>query len=165
MPSLTDLSAQWEELDSLLSVSGGEVTPEVQATLDELLGLEAEKLERYGWYIKHLRGAAVDAKTWASEFSAKAKTAQSRADWLMERLADYMVARGLEKVRGGPWDFAFQRNSVASVELTILPEELPPRFQRVTIEANKDALRQAIESGASIPGVTLGERGRSLRIR
>ena len=40
---------------------------------------------------------------------------------------------------------------------------LPFALQRVTVEPNPDAIRAALERGETLPGVTLGERGRALR--
>lgn len=166
MPSLTDLSTQWDELDSLLSVSGGEVTPEIDALWGDLVSLEASKIDGYVAVIKHLEAHADAARSMADELQYKAFTAKNRAKWLKDRMAQYLTERGLTEGKGVVW--RFQQEKVGGnlpIEITVEPGQLAPRFQKVTIEANKDALRAALESGAKVPGVTLGERATTWRIR
>lgn len=43
------------------------------------------------------------------------------------------------------------------------PKTLPQEFQRVRVELDKDAVRDAILHGVDVPGCSIGERGESLR--
>ncbi len=43
-------------------------------------------------------------------------------------------------------------------------EELPERFQRVSVEPDTKAIRQALESGEELDFARLGDRGASIRI-
>jgi len=45
------------------------------------------------------------------------------------------------------------------------PKTLPERFQKITVEANSPAIREALESGEKLEFAELGERGTSLRIK
>ena len=50
------------------------------------------------------------------------------------------------------------------IVLTVDPKDLPFDFQRVKIEANSDAIRDALEHGQEVPGAELGERGEHIKI-
>lgn len=43
--------------------------------------------------------------------------------------------------------------------------QLPEQFQRVSIEADTKAIREALEAGQQLPFAHLGDRGSSLRIK
>jgi hypothetical protein len=43
------------------------------------------------------------------------------------------------------------------------PRALPPEYQRVTVEADGDAIRAALEAGREVPGCVLGARGEGVR--
>ena len=45
------------------------------------------------------------------------------------------------------------------------PDELPQEFQKVTIEANNEAIRKALDEGQELEFAQYGERGESLRIK
>jgi hypothetical protein len=51
------------------------------------------------------------------------------------------------------------------MEVAVEPTALAPQYQAVKVEANKEAIRAALEAGTAIPGCTLLPRGTSLRIR
>ena len=88
------------------------------------------------------------------------------ADRLKERLKAVMETTGRTKI-----DTARFRLSVAGnggkqwLEVKVEPTALAPQYQVVRVEADKEAIRAALEGGATIPGCTLLPRGTSLRIR
>jgi hypothetical protein len=51
------------------------------------------------------------------------------------------------------------------LEVAVEPTALAPQYQAVKVEANKEAIRAALEGGTAVPGCTLLPRGTSLRIR
>jgi hypothetical protein len=53
----------------------------------------------------------------------------------------------------------------APLEVTCDTASLAPEYQTVTVTFNRDAIRAALEGGATIPGCTILPRGTSLRIR
>jgi hypothetical protein len=44
-------------------------------------------------------------------------------------------------------------------------EDLPQEFQKVTISANNDAIREALESGEQLGWARIGERGEHINIK
>ena len=69
-------------------------------------------------------------------------------------LAD-LQQHGERRTTAGNFKIARQKNSQPSVILNIEAEALPTEFQRLTIEANKEALKEALNNGTEIDGVAL----------
>jgi hypothetical protein len=51
------------------------------------------------------------------------------------------------------------------IDLTVCPEQLPAEFQKVSVTADEDRLRDALKAGREVPGARLAPRGTHLRIR
>ena len=47
----------------------------------------------------------------------------------------------------------------------LLPTDLADGFQKVSIDANTTAIRQALEAGEDLDFAQLGDRGSSIRIK
>ena len=43
--------------------------------------------------------------------------------------------------------------------------EIPEEYQKITIEANKEAIRDALDQGKELSFARYGERGESIRIK
>ena len=71
---------------------------------------------------------------------------------------------GEKSTTAGTFKIARQKNSQPSVILNIEADALPTEYQRITIEANKEALKDALNSGEAIDGVAL-VTGEHVRIR
>jgi hypothetical protein len=59
---LYDLAEAREILDEFLTETEGEVTPEIEALLEQLTGQVTEKVERVGLYIRELVATAAAVK-------------------------------------------------------------------------------------------------------
>ena len=115
------------------------------------------------YLIKNSLASAENHKGTAKAFDARAKAHVNLAKTLKERLLFDMQANGEESVPAGEFRIKRQRNSQASVVLDIDAEDLPEDYQKVTVEADKDALKYAIKAGEVIDGVNV-ETGEHVRI-
>jgi hypothetical protein len=167
--TLSEIAAQMAALDEMLEASGGEVTPDVEALLTTYSLAEAEKVDGYILFLKDLELRAQATKSAEDELAMKRRALENRARWLKERIAGYMAERGVRELRGLVWRFAFQRNGgKAPVEVLTDPRNLPHEFQKVTVEADKERLREALagEHPGKLAGLArIGPVGESLRIR
>lgn len=132
------------------------------AELDELYDAKEAKRQGYVYVIKNSLAAAVNNKGVAEDFDARAKAHTNLAKRLKERLLFDMQQNDEQAVPAGEFKIARQRNSQPSVILDIEPEDLPRDYQKVTVEADKDALKRAINRGETIVGVDL-ETGEHVR--
>jgi hypothetical protein len=165
--SLFEIQSEYEVLLSTLEQAGN-LPPEQQAELIELLSInEAEfkgKAEAYAITIRAKQARASELKAEAKRLSDWAKTEENLAERLTERILSAMQHQGLAKAETEHYRFGL-RNSVA-VDLDIEPDALPEGYKRVktVIEADKTAIKAALERGESIPGARLVQR-QSLQIR
>lgn len=167
--NLFDLTQNQQALHDLLCEIGGDVTDEqVEATINEWIGEmaanEQDTLQRLGVVIKRLIGDAATAKEEAQRLAQLAKVRENGAERLKARVLEYMQRRGTKRIDTPLYIFRVQRNGQAPLDISIPADELPKEFQRVSVEADKVALRNAIAAGESIPGVVLMDAGEHLRI-
>ena len=114
--------------------------------------------------------AMADAqKAEAKHLAEKAKANENRAERLAKWAALCMSVEGVTSRVAGPYTFAIVNNGGALplVLATEDPAKFPVRFQRVKTELDKTAISDALKTGsAELDGLaSLGERGRSLRIK
>ena len=139
---------------------------EVQALIEELDTLyDAKESKRQGYVhvIKNSLASAENHKGVAEDFEARAKAHTNLAKKLKNRLLFDMQENDEQAAPAGDFKIARQRNSQPSVVLSIQAEDLPAEFQKVTVDADKDALKFAINAGEVIDGVDL-ETGEHIRI-
>lgn len=147
--------------------------------------------------IAELEASAEARATEAKRLQLLAAADANRAASLKERLKSYFQAHDLNKFKTDRYNISLQANGgKLPVILEVEPEQLPEAFHRVIparIEADRDAIRAALESAAaaranisgrfdrgeideesfiaemamipSMPGARLGERAVSIRIR
>ena len=142
-------------------------TEEVETLMDELdslYGARSEKHEGYVHVIKNAEAAADACYQEASKFYARNKALKGLATRLKDTLMADLQQHGETRTDAGNFKIARQKNSQPSVILNIAAEALPTDYQRRTIEADKTALKDALENGTEIKGVSL-ETGEHLRIR
>lgn len=123
--------------------------------LDSLYGARSEKHEGYIHVIKNAETASAACKAQAAAFYARAKALENLSRRLKDTLLADLQQHGERRTTAGNFKIARQKNSQPSVILNIEAEALPTEFQRLTIEANKEALKEALNNGTEIDGVAL----------
>ena len=142
-----------------------EMTPEeFEERLAAFVAESTDKIAALRAVCKAAEGRATTCKAEAAAYSAAAKTHALNADRVKARAFALMVAA---EETGETLPGARLQGNGGSVPLVYADDfdanALPLTLQRVTVEPNADAIRKALERGETIPGVSLGERGRSLR--
>ena len=140
---------------------------EVQALIAELDGLHEareSKHEAYVHVIKNSLSTGEACKTEAKAFDVRGNALLNLAKRLKERLLFDLQQHEQESVPAGIFKIARQTNGMPSLVLDIEPEDLPREYQKVTVEEDTTALRQALNAGEKIDGVKL-EKGEHVRIR
>ena len=164
--SLYDLTDNALHLEALLEQveSGADAAILQDALAANETELEA-KAESYVKYMRSLDAQAEMCKNEALFFAKKQKAAENRSERLKAALFGAMEALGKTKLRAGAFSISIEGNG-GKVPLDIDPDALVPAdFQKVLVEWDKDAVRIALEAGQEVPGASLGERGRGLRVR
>ncbi len=167
--SLYAIQNEIESLIDALLDGGGTDMAANEALEAHLAGLDAaldEKAEAYASVIRSLELRARARKDEASRIRDLAEADEAVADRLKKRLKEAMEATGKTKIDTPRFKLSVAGNGgkqplVMEAEV----DDLPAEFRKVLVEADRDAIRAALEAGQAVPGCTLLPRGTSLRIK
>jgi hypothetical protein len=151
---LYQITQEAQYLAALLETE--ELTPELEA---ELL-INQEQLQTKGInYAKVIanyqsESDAIDAEI--KRLKAMKESRDKKVTWLTESLKKAMLVSGIEKIDSPLFKISLRRSEAVEVEI---PEALPVDWQvkKVTITADKVAIKKAIKEGYSITGARLVE--------
>ena len=143
----------------------GELTEDdpLYAELDALYEARAEKHEAYVHVIKNAYTAAEACKAEANLFLKRARALTNLAKRLKETLRADLEQHGENATTAGCFQIKRQ-NGHPRVIVHVDPSELPTAYQRLIVEVDKTALRDALKSGDTIEGAEL-ESTEHVRIR
>lgn len=156
------------EIGAMLSIPDEELSEEqrlaMDAYLDELASTEASKVDGFGQFIRLQSALAEACKEEAKRLAVKSKTAEARINFLKAKYIASMQGAGIKKIAGHAYTLSIRENE--SVAITAQVETLPTvyRKEKITVEPDKIAIRNALKGGVEIPGCTLGKTY-SLQIR
>lgn len=174
MPTLYDLTADVIALDELLDERGGDISdPEIAATL-EAFALEVEanraaKLDGCVSYIRHLEMEASAARAEADQWTAKAKSRETRIASFKGWLKTLLERSGQTKCKTlAGRTVSVQANGgklpVVYTADDIDPATIPDSLCRIRREIDRSAVAAALEAGETLAFAALGPRGTHLRI-
>lgn len=163
MTALYELAAEFHSVAATLE----ETDLDKQTILDTLEGYAAEfddKVVSIVSLIRNLEATADAIKEAEKHQKERREAIEKKADWLRDYVLRNMVAIGKEKVSCGLFAVRVRTNA-PSVQIAD-NASLPSRFmvEKVTVNPDKKALKEAIEAGEMIDGVTL-VRNSSLTIK
>lgn len=174
--AITHLDAQLDALAESADQDSGELSAAQHAlALDLLMArdlTESELIDRLNNMAKYARNLQATADTLTGEIDRLAKrkaSALRRIEQIKAVLLDVFTLRRMD----GPVKTAEFTISVAGnggkaplvLDPTTRPETLPEPYRKVTYDYDKDAIRAALEAGEVLPFASIGERGRSVRLR
>jgi len=170
--TLLDIAADMAALDELLAESGGEITPDTEATLDAFFAeTEAnlsEKVDAYCRLISEMEARAEVRKAEAKRLADRARVDENAADALRERLRFVWEARKLGKVQTARYTVSLAKvGGKQKLDLRVGVEDLPSwavKTETVTT-ANTDAIRAKLDAGEALPFASYMERGTRISIR
>ncbi len=144
--NLYEITTELQELEQALIDSGGVITDEVEERHEALLQMEADKVEGYLAMIRKFEASEEAIKAERRRLQQAERSMREAAKSLKERLAEAMHRRGetlhdtkLGKVR-------LQQSGRRRVVLDVPEDALPEGFKRVAVNADKQALQDALDS-------------------
>ena len=143
-----------------------ETDPEVfQDTLEGLSGAIEDKADGYARVIKQLKAEREGLKEEADRLKARYTAIDNSIKRMTEHLTYSMVTVDKRKFKTDLFSFNIQKNP-PSVRLNegIKETELPDEYTKITREANKTAIKEAIENGVNIDFAHI-EQTEGVRIR
>jgi hypothetical protein len=164
--TLFDISEDFRALEDLLDGD----TPDLEAItawLDELGAERDQKLDGYARLIGEIEARAKFRKDEARRIAELARLDETKAQQLKDRLKLFFESHGLSSIHTARYRLTLAKNGGKAPLILDTPdaEALPPRFQRVSIDLDREAIREALDAGEALDFARLGERGYSLRIK
>lgn len=167
-----DALALQDLLEEHLTRSEGELTPDVEAAFDDWLRENqhdlTRKLDSYGALIREWDAKAAARKAEAQRLLELSKQDENKARWAKERLKIFFELTGRTKEETERFKFSLAQNGGKApliINEDYLPQELPECFQKITVDYDKEVIRQVLEADGYLEFATLAERGTHLRIR
>lgn len=165
MSSLYELSASYR---NLLDRLYDDELPE-EALIDTLDSIEStieDKADGYGKVMQMLDADIASIKAEENRLAARRKSLERKKEMLKGNLFDAMKTVGIAKIKTALFTVSIRKNGgKRRLELDVPIEALPAEFQKVTIEANNEALRQYLQENESCEYCHLAEQGESLSIK
>jgi hypothetical protein len=152
--NLYEITQEAQYLAALLETE--ELTPELEAEL--LINQEQLQIKgiNYAKVISNYQSEsdAIDAEI--KRLKTMKESRDKKVTWLTESLKKAMLVSGIEKIESPLFKISLRRSEAVEVEI---PEALPIDWQvkKITITADKVAIKKAIKEGYSITGARLVE--------
>lgn len=160
--SLVSLNSEYQSVAAELVSAGGEMTPETEKRLDEVVTALCGKADGYGIVQEQLEN---EAAFWKYQ-KDKCATAEKVYTGALKKLKDRMkfVLRQLpgECIQGGLYRF-FLTKSADTLEINA--DELPDKWKTTEIRTvpDRELIEAELATGRSIPGVTRIVDNKALR--
>ena len=154
--------AMMDAWDAAIDPETGELDADALASFEALQMARDEKVENIGCWIKNLASDAEALKAEAKAMTERAKRAERKADGLKRYLE---AALHGEKFQSTRCAISWRRSTSVEVDEAEIPE-LPEQYVRrkVTVEADKTAIKDALKAGEVIEGCRLVEKN-SIQIK
>lgn len=153
MANLFNINEDMFRLHQQIEENGGELTPELEEQLTITEHDRESKCEGYVSVIRQLKSKSQFIKDEAKRLFDAARTYDKSVERLEDSLLSSIVQLG--NIKTNFVSISTRRNKSVEIANDV---EIPLQYQRVKIEANKTAIKEAIESGIDVPGATIVER-------
>lgn len=168
--TLFNISEDLEKLNDLLDETGDDAQQQqlINDWLEHLGEERDRKLDNYSAMIAEMTSRAAARKGEAQRLMELASADEKRARLLKDRLKLFFENHGLKTVQTTRYKLSLAKNGGKApliIDDSVPVAQLPERFQKVSIDPNTVAIREALENGEHLDFAQLGERGTSLRIK
>jgi Mor family transcriptional regulator len=167
--TLFAISDDLEKLSELLDECDDVQQRELIDSWFEQLGAERDsKLDNYCALIAEMLARAEARKVEAKRLLKLASTDENRAKLLEGRLKWFFETHNVKTLDTARYRLSLAGNGGKAPLILkdgVSPTGLPERFQKLSIDLDTSAIREALERGEELDFAVLGERGASLRIK
>jgi hypothetical protein len=152
---LFEISHDYRTVLNRVDDAEGVLDDTLEADLDAIAGAMEEKVEAVVVVMRELDAEAAALKAEEQRLAARRKAREANAERLRAYTARCMGLAGTRKIATGLAVVSLRAST--SVVVDCAPEALPAEYQRTktTVDADKVALKKALEDGAAIQGVSL----------
>lgn len=159
--SLVALVSEANSLVEKLIESGGEITPDIELSLEANERDLQLKLDSYDFVLDRLKKEQEFFADRAKFYQNAARSLSNAEDRLKESIKKAMRMLGVSEVQGSDFKFVLSKTkSKLILDEKILPDEY--KTQVISYEVNKEKISEALNAGSNISGAML-EPSYSLR--
>lgn len=134
-------------------------------TLEALHGELNDKVSQWARAIKNIEAERDSIKAEADRLDQKQEVLDHKATNMKATLLMYLKAAGVKKAGDAVIGASVVKNGgLAPLVIDVDAHDLPERFQKVTIEADKQTIRDALSKGEELNFAHLEERGEHIKI-
>jgi hypothetical protein len=151
--NLFNINEDMFRLHLQIEENGGELTQELEEQLTITEHERESKCEGYVSIIGQLKSKSELLKREAKRLLDAARTYDKSVERLEDNLLSSIVQLG--NIKTNFVSISTRRNKSVEIADDV---EIPLQYQRVKIEANKTAIKEALESGIDVPGATIVEK-------
>ena len=151
--NLFNINEDMFRLHLQIEENGGELTPELEEQITITEHDRESKCEGYVSVIRQLKSKSQLIKDEAKRLLDAARTYDKSVERLEDNLLSSIVQLG--NIKTNFVSISTRRNKSVEIADDV---EIPLQYQRVKIEANKTAIKEALESGIDVPGATIVEK-------
>jgi hypothetical protein len=157
MPSFAEIE---REIRNILSIPDEELTDEQLQAFEEyaemLAGQEEDKVDGFVAFIRSEDARADFLREEAKRLTNAARCIESKLARLKTHYQYTMQSHGLKRVNGKAYSVSLRATPIVLIENE---QAVPKEFWRVKSETSVDktAVRDALKSGAVVPGCSLGK--------
>ena len=173
---LYQLTSKLQELEETIeNLEGVDIPADVHLEYLELLAEAEETNDKFIDKIDSILCLIQSRKRWLEIRKAEAerlnkliKKDEKTIDWLQEYLKQHLEKIGKTKFRTNKFNISIRKASVAPLHLLIEDaKSYPQQYQKVTIEVDKKALKEAVINGdaEALKYAELGEKSTYLSIK
>ena len=157
MSTLKELVSQELKLVQRLYASDGEITPEMEQELAITESMLEAKVDNYYLFMERVEA---EIERWDAHIKSLSKGLSSfkkTKDWLSLNLKNGMIRLNESKLKGAVHEFSLSGNRFKLVIEDV--DKIPGKFlvEVVRYEPDKEAIKDALEKGESVPGAYLDE--------
>lgn len=149
------IADHWVEVLRKIEDAEGELTPDLIAELDALQEAFPKKAEKVALFVKNLEALAQAAALESARLKTLAQSRENAAERLKKYLMDNLRKLELTNVTTPLAKIRIQRNSVPSVSVSSpsleVGEEVPVRYQRVSITLDRKQVVDDWKAGTPLP--------------
>lgn len=135
----------------------------IEAYMQELETLEAEKIDKFAGFILEEIGHAKNLREMSNHLLVRARAIENKIESLKSHYQFVMTQHDKSKIAGKTYTVSLRNSksvSIASDSIELLPNE----YKKVTVEPRKSEIKKALESGIKLDGCEIVE-SQSLQIR
>jgi len=168
MGTLLELHERMSRIEAALAETGGEITPEVQALIDDWLQngqIEVKaKLDAYAKLIRELKLRSQGRHEEYKRLKARAEADAYAARNLADRLKWFMETHGIKTIETTNFRITVAKDGGRQA-VDIDEANVPPEYCKLVRMVDVEKIRQDLQRGIVLPFARLKPRGTHLLIR